>query len=107
MSKTIGERFTNIQKCTLTRESKAQWNMLNAHNDQSSETKSKGLHTQVLVSKIRKLEWLVPIYKPGSFFSMTFNCRQMKIVFECLYLRIYLETNGIKKGDYLQWYQVL
>lgn len=71
MSKTIGERFTNIQKCTTTRKSKAQWDMLNAHTDQSSVTKSNGLHTQVLVSKIRKLEWLVPIYKPGSFFSMT------------------------------------
>lgn len=71
MSKSIGERFTNIQKCTKTRKSKAQWDMLNAHTDQSSVTKSNGLHTQVLVSKIRKLEWLVPIYKSGPVFSMT------------------------------------
>lgn len=48
MSKTIGERFTNIRKCTLTRESKAQSDMLNAHTDQSSVTKSKGLHPQVV-----------------------------------------------------------
>lgn len=68
MSKSIGERFTNIQKCTKTRKSKAQWDML---INQSSVTKSNGLHTQVLVSKIRKLEWLVPIYKSGSVFSMT------------------------------------
>lgn len=38
MIKSIGERFTNIQKCTKTRKSKAQWDMLNAHTDQSSVT---------------------------------------------------------------------